>query len=503
MKTLNFPYVLVSFIGLLLLTFTTKLMNGYSSGSVPLSENRTSVSSGQVELVNLYSKGKSAYPWSCPDSLGIQVKKNISGYLPFNINIKIINQDSPFLTKTDTTIIVNRTDIFDTLYYFQLPCFDEKKTNLTDIIVVEALPGDTASPIGNDTTKLKKEYCIKYTLDEMNYVDQCKSNDTTFGISNGIFLASFKNNCPTPFPVKSVEHVFRNNISEPGKQYQIVVYRDTTSGSPGSLLYASTALTSPVGNGSDQRIEHILSSTVNIPANRKFFIGYKQLSSGSIGAAGQEENPVRLGSFYSSTNSGSTWTDFKNSSYNIRLDIEPQTNPRLYVKLVNEGFYSPYSNNSVSDTFRLYARNTSSPYSVVDSSVSIVGGTDLDGVFDFNTLNRGTAYYLQVRHRNHIQTWSSTPILFRRYDFTTSASQAFGSNSIIVDSNPIVYGFYAGDVNQDGSVDATDASDIDNDASNFVAGYVVSDLNGDNFTDGSDYQLADNNAFNFVSAVFP
>ena len=63
--------------------------------------------------------------------------------------------------------------------------------------------------------------------------------------------------------------------------------------------------------------------------------------------------------------------------------------------------------------------------------------------------------------------------------------------------------FYLGDVNQDGVVDATDISAIDNDAFNFVSGNVVTDLNGDGAVDGSDYIIADNNASNFIGMIRP
>jgi hypothetical protein len=65
------------------------------------------------------------------------------------------------------------------------------------------------------------------------------------------------------------------------------------------------------------------------------------------------------------------------------------------------------------------------------------------------------------------------------------------------------YAIYGGDVNQDGTVDATDVSAIDNDAANFIGGYVVTDLTGDEFVDGTDFAIADNNAANFVSVVRP
>ena len=89
------------------------------------------------------------------------------------------------------------------------------------------------------------------------------------------------------------------------------------------------------------------------------------------------------------------------------------------------------------------------------------------------------------------------------YNFTTSASQAFGNNLIQVDASPVRFGIFSGDVNQDGTVDATDLSAIDNDAAGFIAGYVVTDLSGDSFVDGTDFAIADNNAANFVSMIRP
>jgi hypothetical protein len=62
---------------------------------------------------------------------------------------------------------------------------------------------------------------------------------------------------------------------------------------------------------------------------------------------------------------------------------------------------------------------------------------------------------------------------------------------------------YAGDVTQDGAVDATDVSMIDNDAANFVSGYVPTDITGDSFVDGTDFAISDNNAANFIGIVRP
>lgn len=79
-------------------------------------------------------------------------------------------------------------------------------------------------------------------------------------------------------------------------------------------------------------------------------------------------------------------------------------------------------------------------------------------------------------------------------------NKAFGNNIVIVNGKACLY---SGDVNQDGTIDATDLSMIDNDAFNFATGYVLTDLNGDGIVDGSDAVIGDNNAFNFVSAIRP
>ncbi|MBK9404625.1 MAG: hypothetical protein IPN57_08845 [Ignavibacteria bacterium] len=72
-----------------------------------------------------------------------------------------------------------------------------------------------------------------------------------------------------------------------------------------------------------------------------------------------------------------------------------------------------------------------------------------------------------------------------------------------VDASPVVFAIFSGDVNQDGTIDASDVSDADNDAFNSVSGYVSTDVTGDDFVDAADVSIVDNNAFNAVSAVTP
>jgi len=130
--------------------------------------------------------------------------------------------------------------------------------------------------------------------------------------------------------------------------------------------------------------------------------------------------------------------------------------------------------------------------------------SQVTSILNSNNIQNEIPYYVVVKHRNSIETWSATPQSFSggsiNYNFKTSSSQAFGNNIIQVGT---VWCIYSGDVNQDGFIDGSDGLLIDNDAANFITGYVSTDINGDNFVDGSDAVIADNNAFNFVSVIRP
>lgn len=175
----------------------------------------------------------------------------------------------------------------------------------------------------------------------------------------------------------------------------------------------------------------------------------------------------------------------------------------LDIKVVPQGFYDPVTQTArMKDTVRVYLCNPYQPFTAVDSSKALIDSVTLQG--NFRTRVSPGLYYIVVRHRNSIETWSSVPVYIeavaKSYDFTLFASQAFGNNLVLNGNN---YCIYSGDADQDGIVDATDNSIIDNDASNYANGYLASDITGDRTVDGSDYTMAENNAASFVSAVTP
>ncbi len=127
--------------------------------------------------------------------------------------------------------------------------------------------------------------------------------------------------------------------------------------------------------------------------------------------------------------------------------------------------------------------------------------------FKSPSLQNNVDYFIQVNHRNSIETWSATTQKFNffeiNYNFRSLLSNAFGNNMIFLAGSPSRFGFFNGDVDQDGTIDAADVSETDNDASNSLSGYVRTDVTGDNFVDASDVSLVNNNAFDGVSSVTP
>ncbi|MBK8982004.1 MAG: FG-GAP repeat protein [Ignavibacteria bacterium] len=183
-------------------------------------------------------------------------------------------------------------------------------------------------------------------------------------------------------------------------------------------------------------------------------------------------------------------------------------NPNITVdfNMVIEGSYTAGSNSQVSDTITVYLRNSISPYSIADQTsgvVSVEGTANLK----FGNAISGN-YYLAITHRNSIETWSALPNPVATgsptsYDLSSALSQAFEGNQIQVDTSPLRFAVYSGDVNQDGTIDLADGSLIDNDAFNFGSGYVPTDVNGDGIVDISDAVFADNNGSNFISKITP
>jgi len=189
----------------------------------------------------------------------------------------------------------------------------------------------------------------------------------------------------------------------------------------------------------------------------------------------------------------------------------------ITTKLYIEGFYNTLTNLMLPvranqgigvsatdvDNVTLELRNASSPYAIAATTTAMLQTNGLaTGTFSPSVSG---SFYLVVKHRNAIQTWSASPITVSAatptYDFSNANTKAFGSNMSLVE--PGVWAFYSGDINQDESVDPSDYSLWEFDANAFSFGNFATDLNGDGAVDPSDYSILEFNSNNFVFSIHP
>lgn len=202
-------------------------------------------------------------------------------------------------------------------------------------------------------------------------------------------------------------------------------------------------------------------------------------------------------------NAGETGTLY---AWGLQFNNQTVARANLNLTCFIQGMYNPVSNSMVKDTMEIIVREFISPYGRLDSSTAVINENGL-GLFTMKPTLLGVLTYIQLKHRNSIETWNSGFIKLssfnKDYDFSTSEVFAFGNNEINVDQSPVRYAIYNGDINQDDVVDLTDVTAVFNDGNAFVSGYVNTDVTGDNFVDLSDLSLTFNNSNNFVSAVLP
>lgn len=188
------------------------------------------------------------------------------------------------------------------------------------------------------------------------------------------------------------------------------------------------------------------------------------------------------------------------TTLNLKLYIEGYYlgNGVMNNTLQNQGVYNASS--TITDTVMIELRNVNAPYNVVSSGKSILYTNGTVQTY-FPIVGN---YYLVVKHRNVIQTWSANPITvssMTNYDFTTAANKAYGSNQSEVESG--VWALHSGDMNEDENIDLLDANMLETDINNFAFGYFVSDINGDGNVDLLDSPVVEENINLFVFSNHP
>lgn len=235
-----------------------------------------------------------------------------------------------------------------------------------------------------------------------------------------------------------------------------------------------------------------------------------------------------LNSVFSGTNTKGKWKlriqdaaasdTGKLFGWGIQFNNQTQRKKVLSLTSLIEGFYNPSTNLMTRDTVRVTVRSNIPPYAAFETVAAKINDSG-KADFTFSSVPDGVPVYLQIKHRNSIETWSKKPnsitfntlfsthfqafTSFLKFDFSSSPGTAFGGNQILVDTSPNKFAIYSGDINQDGIVDASDVSDVNNDAFNSVSGYVQTDVTGDDFVDAEDVSITNNNSFRGINVITP
>jgi len=187
----------------------------------------------------------------------------------------------------------------------------------------------------------------------------------------------------------------------------------------------------------------------------------------------------------------------------------------LNLKLFMQGYYisnetmqsvlynqSETSDMSLVDSVNVILYEPIYPYSAV-ASQRVVVHTDGTATCIFPPLMG--AYYIGIKNRNTLHTWSSNPVVLGQaaasYDFSTSSAMVYGGNAI--EMEPGIWALYVGDVNDDENVDLFDLVSMEEDINNFLYGYMATDINGDGNVDLLDTQVMSDNISLFIYSIHP
>lgn len=206
------------------------------------------------------------------------------------------------------------------------------------------------------------------------------------------------------------------------------------------------------------------------------------------------------------------WEEYRDGNPEVYFKRDSTGNPEainLKITMIVEGFYNLNSNHlNRKDPVKAILRSSTSPYGVIDSAGAIIDSLTFSGIFYFTNAPAGQ-YFIIVKHRNSIETWSKdggeflSKNVLNSYNFSNDIKHAFGMNLKELASSPVRFALYSGDVNQDGFIEVTDLSEIDNDVFNYLYGNPATDIDGNGMVDLSDISIADNNALNYVSLIRP
>jgi GEVED domain len=195
----------------------------------------------------------------------------------------------------------------------------------------------------------------------------------------------------------------------------------------------------------------------------------------------------------------------------------------LNVKAFIQGYYpgtgtvmvSALSNSAVMgatptqcDNITVELHNATTSYGLAYTFTGVMG-TDGTIACTYPGTAVGNSYYIVLKHRNSIETWSKDPVAITAtvaYDFSDAAWKAYGDNQTQNGIMTAPWQIYSGDIDAvsgDGNIDLLDYPIWSTDNDNFESGYRQGDLNGDGNVDLLDYPVWSLNNDNFIYTIKP
>lgn len=376
----------------------------------------------------------------------------------------------------------------------------------------------------------------------INGTDYSNSTGVFTGLVSGSYYVKAKNaqGCISPETAATV------NIQPSPPAAPAVSGISVCEGHQGSLFaaapsgsvvdwYAVPAGGSPVLTGSSS-YDTVFNASMTLYAQSR------NISSGCLSAARSEALVTVIPKVYSrSVFSACNYFDWNGTSYYSSgpytyvttaasgcdslaiLDLTVSNcNTDLRVKLFLEGYYEApgmnkpvlydlgmttrpdYSDSIELDLWSPAALSRDTP----DFRKSVMLMSDGTAYAIYPGVTQGRYYYLAVKHRSSLETWSKSPLLFglhNEYDFTDSLNAAYGNglNPPMESMGGGKYALFSGDVNQDGRINQDDYGIMENDVLSILFGYYVTDLNGDGEVESYDYSLLENNIIRNIIKARP
>ena len=187
----------------------------------------------------------------------------------------------------------------------------------------------------------------------------------------------------------------------------------------------------------------------------------------------------------------------------VCYNLTVRTHYSLQLTALIEGYYTgsglmravvdPVLYPTMCDTLEVRLANSTSPFGIAHSVKGTIE-TNGSGTFLFPLTAVGSSYYIVVKHRNALETWSLSTFSLSgtsgSYDFTTGANKAFGNNQFVFTDGKSA--LFSGDVNQDNVIDNADFIIVNSNMNPVQIGYITSDLTGDRCVESADYSLLEN-----------